>query len=255
MVASGENFTPSDLMRRYAKENSGVEFGYNQYFESELKIAGEVYRYDHWAIKPESDGFESVTLFMCKKEKQLYNYYMTCNWVEGGYREEISVLAERLDEAWNKAKMEVQNKCGAPIDEISITGTRRERVDLGLLLYKSVKAYGKDEQVADYIEMGADVNYRFEPEVFNYCPLHLAAYYADLGKITMLVEAGCDMNPMDKEGCTPLDLAIARHNYPHVVEYLEEHGAMRGLDVMLHNARERSKETVEHIKEHDFVLG
>lgn len=159
----------------------------------------------------------------------MYNYFMTCNCYEPMFREEFSVYAEDINEAWDKAKTEASHKYDVNVENIAITSTRRE--DLGLTLYNSVKSLYKDKEVKKLIDAGADVNYRFKPDEFDYRPIHMASYYADIKKIELLVEAGCDINPIDISGRTPLDLAIVRHNRSNVIEYLVSHGAKHGVDL------------------------
>lgn len=250
-----ENFTPNSLMLRYAALHPGVVFEHRPYFETGLKIENNEYRYDHWKIEPGEDGQEVVTLYMRKAEKELYRWSMDCFWPAVGYSENVSVLAESEADARQMAQEAFQNSCGALPDETKIVNIVREKADLGLELYKAARDYyGGYDKVAGLIQRGADVNYRFAPDKLSYTPLHMAAYNAALLKIELLVEAGCDLNPLAVDGTTPLDFAIARFNNPTVVEYLVEHGALRGLDVVLQNARERSRETVEHSKNNDLEI-
>lgn len=246
-VKAGENFTPNSLMLRYAALHAGVELEHLQYFETGLKIGNDLYKYDHWRIEPGDEGTETVTLYMRKMEKELYRWSMDCSWPAVGYTESVSVLAESWRAAEQMAKEVFQNSCGALPEETEISNVEREKADLGLELYRAVKDYyGGYAEMKRFIQLGADVNYRFAPEEFGFTPLHMAAYNGALLKIELLVEAGCDVNALDIDNCTPLDRAIARHNAPQVVEYLEEHGAMRGLDVVLLNARQRSELLYEH---------
>lgn len=254
-VKTGENFTPNSLMIRYAAMHMGVEFEHRQFFETGLKIDGDSYRYDHWKIEPGEDGQEIVTLYMRKLEKELYRWSVECSWPAVGYTERVSVLAESLRDAQQLAQEKFQASCGALPEETVMSNVNREKADLGLELYRAVKNYYSGySEAKKFIQMGADVNYQFEPEEYNYTPLHMAAYNAALLKIELLVEAGCDVNALDIEGATPLDRAIARHNYPHVVEYLIEKGAMRGLDALLENAHKRSHAIAERVVEHEFGL-
>ena len=242
-VKTGENFTPSSLMVRYAALHAGVEFKRLPDFESALRICGDLYKYDHWNVVPGEDGLETVTLFMRKLEKELYRWNVECSW-PGVVSENVSVLAESLPAAMQLAREAFGKICGAPDDEIEILSDSivQEKADLGLELYRAVKDYNCGyADVARFIRLGADVNYRYLPEEFGFTPLHVAAYGADLLKMELLVEAGCDVNALDVDGATPLDRAIARHNRIEVVDYLVEHGALRGLDVALEKARERSK--------------
>lgn len=130
------------------------------------------------------------------------------------------------------------------------------RDTLGLLLCSSMRddsAFSFIEAFK-YIQMGANVNYRFAPEKFNETPLHIAAYGGDLVKIQMLVEAGCEMNPVDVDGRTPLDYfvekqAVENCNDSVVLNYLVKYGAKSGkelgqsVDVLLASATQRSCES------------
>lgn len=58
-----ENFTPSELMYRYAQHTPGIQFARGYFGESRLMIAGRVYQYHHWMITAEG-GRETVTLYL-----------------------------------------------------------------------------------------------------------------------------------------------------------------------------------------------
>lgn len=63
VTAKGENFTPSELMRRYAKQHATIQFIYGYFGEARLLIAGHVYQYHHWSITADG-GKEIVTLYL-----------------------------------------------------------------------------------------------------------------------------------------------------------------------------------------------
>lgn len=255
VVGSGENFTANSLMIRYAALHAGVEFEHLPYFETGLRIGNELYKYDHWKIETGDDGTETVTLFMKKVEKELYRWSVDCAWPAVGYSETVSVLAENLKDAQQMAQEKFSDSSGALSEETVMSNIAREKADLGLELYRAVKDYNSGyAEVARFLRLGADVNYRFMPDEYNFTPLHMAANNADLLKMELLVEAGCELSPIDANGSTPLDLAIARHNRPEIVDYLVERGARRGLDVVLENARERSKALVDKATEHNMEM-
>lgn len=66
-VPKSLNYTPSDLMRRYAEENDRkFIFTCNQYFTACLyeRATDTVYYYDHWSRKANADDTETVTVFL-----------------------------------------------------------------------------------------------------------------------------------------------------------------------------------------------
>lgn len=187
----------------------------------------------------------------------MYKYFMTCNIYNNMLCEEIEVMAETLKEAMQKTKETVFHEFGAGENDFNVTRVRCEEVDLGLLLHQSIKAYKGYNNVKKYIDLGADVNYRFRPNEFDFRPLHMAAYSGDMQKIGLLVEAGCEMNPLDFDGYTPLDHAIRRHNRPNVIDYLVAHGAKRSTELQ-RTVEETIKganlrvQTVNSIKNNEF---
>jgi hypothetical protein len=52
-------------------------------------------------------------------------YTLTCNCYEPPVRDRITVQAETLDEAWNKAKKKFNRKYKAKLADINITGVER----------------------------------------------------------------------------------------------------------------------------------
>lgn len=73
------NYTPADLMRRFA----GNDFGngranryiatHDYYFNTVLydQKTAKAYQYDHWKIQKNGDGTETVTVFMKEKNDEL----------------------------------------------------------------------------------------------------------------------------------------------------------------------------------------
>lgn len=85
---------------------------------------------------------------------------------------------------------------------------------------------GDVEVVRYLLQQGADVNH---PEGSAFLtPLHLAALLHDDPAVAgVLVEAGADLDAVDDEGGTPLDLALAEGRQA-VAEFLAAKGAKRG---------------------------
>jgi ankyrin repeat protein len=54
--------------------------------------------------------------------------------------------------------------------------------------------------------------------------LHYACVHGNLDSVRLLVEAGADISPQDKDGDFPLSLA-AGYDHPDVISYLLEKGA------------------------------
>lgn len=100
-------------------------------------------------------------------------------------------------------------KCNAPDEE----------------LYDAAKK-GVYALALNAIRFDANVNYVRFPKEYGYTPLHLAAYYGRLNIITLLIEHGCDLNPVSVDGKTPLALAKERHGRKAVIEYMEAHGCL-----------------------------
>mgnify|MGYP001624055879 CR=1 FL=1 len=59
LVNTEGNFTPADLMRRYAQQAPGVVFDRDPYGKALLYQGGTVWTYDRWNI---GEGFVVVTL-------------------------------------------------------------------------------------------------------------------------------------------------------------------------------------------------
>ena len=52
-------------------------------------------------------------------------YTLTCNCYEPPTRENITVTADSIDEAWNKAKKKFARKIKAKIEDVNITACHR----------------------------------------------------------------------------------------------------------------------------------
>lgn len=60
-------YSPADLIKKYAKENAGVRFFYDLAWRAILIINGTMYKYEHWKIKKNNDGTETVTVYLVEK--------------------------------------------------------------------------------------------------------------------------------------------------------------------------------------------
>ncbi|MBE7028833.1 MAG: hypothetical protein E7405_01135 [Ruminococcaceae bacterium] len=58
-----QNYTPADVMRRWAMENFKY-FGRDIGFKPYILIDTKKYYYDHWKIEKHEDRTETVTLFL-----------------------------------------------------------------------------------------------------------------------------------------------------------------------------------------------
>jgi ankyrin repeat protein len=72
------------------------------------------------------------------------------------------------------------------------------------------------------IEAGGNVNVR--ASFLNQTPLHVAAEDGSSGLVKMLVSSGADVNAVDKNGATPLILAM-QNKHDEIVEMLKLAGA------------------------------
>ena len=74
-VRAGENFTPAQLMKRYADQTAGVEFQRSVYGNAKLSIEGSAYYYHRWKISG-----EAVTLYLleCERYDRLNNMCRCC---------------------------------------------------------------------------------------------------------------------------------------------------------------------------------
>ena len=61
------NWCPSDLMYQYAKTNAEIYFERDRFFNSTLVIEGIRFYFDHYTIKDNGDGTESVTVTLKRK--------------------------------------------------------------------------------------------------------------------------------------------------------------------------------------------
>ena len=67
LVNTEANFTPSALMRRWAKEHNKF-YGNGNYFEAYIIINGKLYVYDHYEICYYDKNNDLVTLYLTEKE-------------------------------------------------------------------------------------------------------------------------------------------------------------------------------------------
>lgn len=72
-------------------------------------------------------------------------------------------------------------------------------------LFATVKT-NNYEQTLRILSQGADANYRLMDDIGHSC-LHAAVQNNQLGQIEILCLYGADLTCLDKNGCTPLDLA------------------------------------------------
>lgn len=60
------NYTPAGVMQKWARDNgSFLHNGLHGYY---LRFFGNRYYYHHWKIKKHSDGMETVTITLVKKD-------------------------------------------------------------------------------------------------------------------------------------------------------------------------------------------
>ena len=62
-VRADENFTPAQLMKRYADQTAGVKFQRGYWGDAQLIIEGQCYSYHHWGITA-TEGRCCVMLFL-----------------------------------------------------------------------------------------------------------------------------------------------------------------------------------------------
>lgn len=71
------------------------------------------------------------------------------------------------------------------------------------------------------LKNGADINH-FEDPYWHRNPLLCACYYNQLDVVSILIEKGADLNVKNKEGESPLGIAISQRNYNLVTLLLEK---------------------------------
>lgn len=83
------------------------------------------------------------------------------------------------------------------------------------------------ESVAYLLKRGADLNARSH---YGNTALALAALWAPLDNVKLLVEAGAELNSVNEDGGTPLDRA-GRNKNSQIAEYLKSLGAKTGAEL------------------------
>ena len=68
-ISADWNYTPSDLMNRYAKNTRGVTFFRDRYFSSYICKNGVWYEYSHLKTK-QTDNPDFITVTVYLKEKK-----------------------------------------------------------------------------------------------------------------------------------------------------------------------------------------
>ncbi|GFR17456.1 hypothetical protein TNCT_387291 [Trichonephila clavata] len=98
----------------------------------------------------------------------------------------------------------------------------------------------EEKNVKVLIEGGATVNAKSNNKAV---PLHLACLARRIGTIEELINAGGDLDTVDKFGCSPLNYAKI---YPKVTSCLEKKGVnMRDVEVMYGEANKAIEEVME----------
>lgn len=88
---------------------------------------------------------------------------------------------------------------------------------------------GKAAQAGDISELvrlvntGADVN----AVIWEQTPLHVAVAAGQWEAVAWLIDHGADINALDNDGCTPLDVALASSRH-EVADLLREYGGIAG---------------------------
>lgn len=101
-------------------------------------------------------------------------------------------------------------------------------MDKGYEIYMAVKC-GDLEQIKKLTGEGGNVNYVYEPDLYRYTPLHMAAYYALDRIVEYLLQNGADVNAFSKDGKTPYALAEERHGRDSTKDILLRYGAIDGI--------------------------
>ncbi|MEY9772148.1 ankyrin repeat protein [Sinorhizobium fredii] len=82
------------------------------------------------------------------------------------------------------------------------------------------------ETVREVLDGGFDVATLIRPSMRWTC-LHEATYEGCGDIAELLIERGADIEIRNEEGMSALDLALYQGDYPHMVEILLRHGAVR----------------------------
>src|SRR5436190_2229304 len=102
-----------------------------------------------------------------------------------------------------------------------------QRTNLDFELVRAVR-YNDISKVKDFLRQGANVNVETKSEsYYKYTPLHYAAYDVNVDIVRVLIEAGGNVNAVDYEGNTPLDVAIGLDRDDSIIKMLTSCGAKR----------------------------
>jgi ankyrin repeat protein len=133
------------------------------------------------------------------------------------------LLSAWVKRAWDKGQGPKADYIRVLISEGADVNARSDVLGRTPLMYAAAR-YSNPEIVTLLIEAGADVNAKVNNGL---TPLMLAARYTTTPEIvTLLIQAGADVNTKDENGLTPL--WFANHlsgSYPEIIKILEAAGA------------------------------
>lgn len=89
---------------------------------------------------------------------------------------------------------------------------------ISLTLLHKASYLGNLEIVKYLVEQGSDINHIFDETLAT--PLHYAASNNKLDVVKYLIEKGANVNHKDKDGNTPIEVAI-RYGHTDTIEYLK----------------------------------
>ena len=87
----------------------------------------------------------------------------------------------------------------------------------------------KPDPVAVLLKHNAKIDVRNQ---LGATPLILAAWWGDPETVSLLIDAGADVNVIDNSGQTALDFAIKRARGPSMVERLKKAGAKTATELV-----------------------
>jgi ankyrin repeat protein len=181
----------------------------------------------------------------------------------------------------NGADVNAKNKYGStPLD----WATKYKQAEMVAILRKhggkngtiiSAARYGSIQGVQEFLANGADVNvYQND---YGGTPLHMAVIFCHKEIVKLLLVAGADVNAKDKDGWTPLHIAVGRPRselqellLPHELHRLDFRGIAKmlivnGADVNAKNVDEETPldlaisndhtETANLLREHSGKTG